>query len=58
MQIIDLLKLLRSDVAVRLSRTEGMEFFHNGKNVTEKVRGLDFAYVAELDRLIAAASHP
>lgn len=58
MPIIDLLKLVRSDVVVRLSRTEGMEFYANGVKVTDKVRGLDFAYVAELDRLITEPSCP
>ena len=53
MKLIEMMMQTRSDVELRLRRTAGMRFYHNGRDVTDDVRGMNVKYIAELDRLIA-----
>ena len=53
MRIIDLMMLVRADVQLRIERTAGMKFYSNGDDVTDAIKCMDVAYIAELDRLIA-----
>ena len=53
MELQELMMLTRSDVELRIQRTAEMKFYSNGEDITEAIRGMDLAYIAELDQLMA-----
>lgn len=53
MRLVELMMQVRSDVQLRIERSAEMTFFSNGQEVTDAIKGMDLAYIAELDRLLA-----